>query len=147
MAETANPYPCSGCTFPTSTFTVTQISAAPGTCPGVSSGTACSYPTSSPSKQVLSIPDVVNGTAAAPIFTYTLFDGGTPETVATANIPALNTTGCTGSTDLTTTCPAADIQSVTVDLRIHIRGTPAAENRFTVFRLSSSSYLYSPLVG
>jgi prepilin-type N-terminal cleavage/methylation domain-containing protein len=147
MAETANPYPCSGCTFPTSTFTVTQISAAAGTCPGVSSGSACSYPSTSPTKQILSIPDVVNGTTAAPIFTYTLFHAGIPETVATANIAALNSTGCTGSANLTTSCPADDLQSVAVDLRIHIRGTPTAENEFTVFRLSSSSYLYSPLVG
>ena len=39
------------------------------------------------------------------------------------------------------------IQSVGIDLEVQSAGSPVQENAFTVYRLSSSSYLYSTLVG
>jgi hypothetical protein len=36
---------------------------------------------------------------------------------------------------------------VGVDLQVDVQGTPIQENAFVVYRLSSASYLYSPLVG
>jgi hypothetical protein len=39
------------------------------------------------------------------------------------------------------------IQSVGVDLEVQVPGSAIQENAYTVYRLSSSSYLYSTLVG
>ena len=44
-------------------------------------------------------------------------------------------------------CLADTIQSIGVDLQVHVQGAPIQENSFIVYRLSSASYLYSPLVG
>ena len=47
----------------------------------------------------------------------------------------------------TANCGTDTIQSVAVDLEVEVQGAPIQENYFTVYRLSSASYLYSPLVG
>lgn len=47
-----------------------------GTCPGVSAGTACTYPAVA-TKQILLINYLTNGTSGSPVFTYTLQGGGT----------------------------------------------------------------------
>jgi hypothetical protein len=39
------------------------------------------------------------------------------------------------------------VQSVGVDLQVAVAGTTIQENSFVVYRLSSASFLYSPLVG
>jgi len=89
---------------------------------------------------------VVNTTA--PLFTYSLYNSGTPQAVTNfATTAGAFNGGCTGSANLTATCPGDDVQSVAVDLQVESKGSPQAENKFTVFRLSSSSYLYTALVG
>jgi hypothetical protein len=39
------------------------------------------------------------------------------------------------------------VQSVHVDLQVQFQGSALQEDSFTVYRLSSASYLYSTLVG
>ena len=39
------------------------------------------------------------------------------------------------------------IQSVGVDLEVQSPGSAVQENAYTVYALSSTSYLYSPLIG
>jgi len=99
------------------------------------------------------LPDPTN-----PIFTYNTLDpyslvyipgdGGTPTATGmlfqspgtcTAPTPAANPT--------TANCDTDTIQSVDVDLEVEVQGSPIHENDFTVYRLSSASYLYSPVVG
>jgi hypothetical protein len=80
--------------------------------------------------------------------TYTAGAGGT------ADASGLLTTfkGClaptlTNGTPSSSNCPPDMIQSVGVDLQVDVPGTPIQENAFVVYRLSSASYLFSPLVG
>jgi len=137
MALSATANPCSGCSFTPHTFTITQIQAEAGT---------CQYPSTAVTKQIFSLSDVVNTTA--PLFTYSLYNSGTPQAVTNfATTAGAFNGGCTGSANLTATCPGDDVQSVAVDLQVESKGSPQAENKFTVFRLSSSSYLYTALVG
>jgi hypothetical protein len=80
--------------------------------------------------------------------TYVPADGGTPSATGmlfgspgtcTAPTPAANPT--------TANCDTDTVQSVEVDLEVQVQGSPIHENDFTVYRLSSASYLYSPVVG
>lgn len=111
---------------------------------------------------VLSTP--VNG-IGGPIFTYNTLDpysatytpnaGGTPSATpagapsgilpnfASCAAPTTNANGDPTSSN----CPADTIQSVQVDLQVQVQGGPMQENSYSVYRLSSSSYLYSTLVG
>lgn len=98
--------------------------------------------------------------SATPIFTYNTLDpydgtytagaGGTAN-ASTGILP--NFSSCTAPTvnannDPTqSNCPPDMIQSVGVDLDVQSPGSPYQENAYTVYRLSSSSYLYSTLVG
>lgn len=108
--------------------------------------------------------------SSTPIFTYTTIDpysqalvigaGGTPST-STGILPGFATCGAptTNSNGIPTAsnCPADMIQDVAVDLLVHAPGTKLStaspnasgtvESAYTVYRLSSSSYLYSNLVG
>jgi len=105
------------------------------------------------------------GGVGGPIFTYNTLDpysatytpnaGGTPSATpagapsgilpnfATCAAPTTNGNGDPTSSN----CPADTIQSVQVDLQVQVQGAPMQENSFSVYRLSSSSYLYSTLVG
>jgi hypothetical protein len=100
-----------------------------------------------------------------PIFTYNTLDpysatytpnaGGapsaTPAGAPTGILP--NFASCTAPTTngngvpTSSNCPADTIQSVQVDLQVQVQGAPMQENSFSVYRLSSNSYLYSTLVG
>jgi hypothetical protein len=150
------------------------LTTATSTCPvntgcpfSTSSTSTCAWSTSG--TVLVDIPDVVNGdtpvpnstspaiTTSTPIFTYNTLDpysgtyvssaGGTPGTggilpnfaSCSAPTPTANPT--------TANCLADTIQSVGVDLEVEVQGATVHENAFTVYRLSSSSYLYSPLVG
>jgi hypothetical protein len=98
--------------------------------------------------------------SSTPIFTYNTIDpyskaytpnaGGTPN--GSGILPTFNS--CTAPTvngqnvPTSSNCPPDTIQSIGVDLVARTSaGSPAQENAYTVYRLSSSSYLYSTLVG
>ena len=96
--------------------------------------------------------------ASTPIFTYNTLDpyastytpnaGGTPS--ATGILPTFNTCAAptySGNVPTKSNCPADMIQSVGVDIEVQSAGSPAQENAYTVYRLSSSSFLYNTLVG
>jgi hypothetical protein len=177
MAE-GTPTKCSGCTFYTSNFTVTEYSALQTpACPTVATATtSCSWSTNG--IEVVDIPDVVNGAAtvasavtacgqtdttplcqsSTPIFTYNTLDpysgyytpgaGGTAS--STGILPTFNS--CAAPTYVSnvptqSNCPADMIQSVGVDLEVQSPGSAVQENAYTVYALSSASYLYSPLIG
>jgi type II secretory pathway pseudopilin PulG len=153
--------------------TTTQLAGCPAFhgyagCPfSVTSTLTCSW-TNTP-KVLVDIPNVVNG--AAPVAPAVIVNGvstTTPLPYSSTNIFTYNTldpyssnyvpsatsfSSCAapttnGNGDPTSSnCPADNIQSVGVDLEVQTPGSPAQENAFTVYRLSSASYLYSPLVG
>ncbi len=143
------PAKCSGCRYYTSDFTLTEYPPNTGTCPGVSSGTACTW--SPKGVQLINLENVVNGQtnlpqASTPIFTYNTLNPTT--TLYSPGTPIANFASCTS-----TTCLADNIQSIEIDLQVETPGsnpsntTPYEENDFVVYRLSSSSYLYNALVG
>jgi hypothetical protein len=98
--------------------------------------------------------DPTNATPPLPA-TYTPTAGGTatatPAGAPTGVYPTFST--CSAPTfdsnnlPVTSHCPPDIIQSVHVDIQVHTQGSAVQENSFTVFRLSSNSFLYSPLVG
>ena len=98
--------------------------------------------------------------ATKPVFTYNTLDpyslvyipndGGTPNSSGivftnpgTCLAPSFDANG----NPTTENCDYDTIQSVGVDLEVQVAGAPLHENYFVVYRLSSASYLYSPLVG
>ena len=96
--------------------------------------------------------------ASTPIFTYNTLDpyastytpgaGGTPS--AAGILPTFNSCGAptySGNVPIKSNCPADMIQSVGVDIEVQSAGSPYQENAYTVYRLSSSSFLYNTLVG
>jgi type II secretory pathway pseudopilin PulG len=139
------------------TFTVTEQLADAGSCPtSITSNALCTF-TKNPVTQVASMANVVNGTypSAAdptPVFTYTLLDtsaGGAGIQIPVTD-PATTFTTCTYSSDLATTCPYDTVEGVEIDLLVKSPGSRSlvpAEDDTTVYRLSSSSFLYSPTVG
>jgi len=132
-------------------------------CPfSVISTATCTWSTTG--KVQVNVVGVVNGatylTNATPptIFTYNTLDpysaayvagaGGVPN--ASGILPTFSS--CTAPTltsgnPSSSNCPSDMIQSVGFDLQVDVPGTPIQENSFVVYRLSSASYLYSPLVG
>jgi len=135
------------------------------TCPlSVISANTCQW--STVGKELVTVNGVVNGQTnlvnnTTPIFTYNTLDpystvylanaGGTPS-VATGLLPNFGAGQCaaptlTGGQPSSSNCLADTIQSIAVDLQVHVQGAPIQENSFIVYRLSSASYLYSPLVG
>jgi hypothetical protein len=147
VMSSSTPTKCLTCRFYTSTFTVTQYAANSGTCPfSVTSTATCTW--SSSGKILVNITGVVNGqtnlpNASLPIFTYNTLNPST--TVYTPNVPV--SSFATGTCTSVSACPADNVQSVEVDIQVQVQGTPLQENDFLVYRLSSFSYLYSPLVG
>lgn len=144
------------------TFTVTSQLADANTCPSITSPTATCTFTTNPAKRVASITNVVNATyapptlppappatAPTPVFSYIVLSAaGVQSTVAVGSLATtFSTTSCTGIGDL---CPADEIQGVEVDLFVKSPGSrslPPAEDDTIVYRLSSTSYLYSQTVG
>ena len=165
--------PCHHCQYSTGTFTVTETPPKPGTCPGVSSGSQCQWSYSGAvTKELVDIPDLAD--TGSPVFTYTLQDCSNAVPVLPTNDPASvfnpstnptvhscptatspstastvtgTTPACTGSINLAESCPADAVQSVEVNLPVYIAGGPIQATDVTVYRLSSVSYLYNPLVG
>jgi Tfp pilus assembly protein PilV len=138
------------------TFTVTSQLADADTCPSTTSPTAVCTFTANPAKRVASITNVVNSTyatapatAPTPVFSYVLLNAaGVQSTVPVASLgTTFSTTSCTGVGDL---CPADEIQGVEIDLFVKSPGSRSlapAEDDTIVYRLSSTSFLYSPTVG
>ena len=176
MAE-GTPTECGNCHFYSSVFTVTEYPAKASTCPtSLIATTFCHYQlgtwfqaadSTAPAPKVLvDIPNVVNGAATisggstplpyatTPLFTYNTLDtvsdayvpnnGGTPNSAGI--LPGFSTT-CTAPSATSQNCLADTVQSVGIDLEVQTQGSPVHENSFVVYRLSSSSYLYSTLVG
>ncbi len=156
------PSKCASCKYYTSTFTVTEQAPNAGSCPFTTSSTAhCTYATA-PVVTLVYLTNVVNGQTnllnpTTPIFTYNTLDpysaayvpGNSNFAVSQCNPPTV--TDVDGvPTDTASNCPADNIQSVGVDLQVLQSGTAEEkyqENSFAVYRLSSSSYLYSTVVG
>ena len=137
------------------TFTVTDTLADAGSCPlSVSSMATCTF-NNNPSKRVASITNVINSNPCSacspiPVFTYTLLNNVGVQTIVSGSSVASIFTTCTYSSSLVTTCPYDTVQGVEVDLYIKSPGSKLlkpAEDDTIVYRLSSTSYLYSPTVG
>ena len=160
----------SGCTVLTcvSDFTVTQQGPDANSCPTSATDTKhCTY-ISMPVTTLIDLKNVVNGVAgtnlkyaSTPIFTYNTLDPYSAAYVAGVNY-APNYTGlfltsvCLAptvtqvngvSTDTASNCPADNVESVGVDLMVRVSASAVQENSFVVYRLSSTSYLYTPPVG
>jgi hypothetical protein len=160
----------SGCTARTCTsdFTVTQQGPDPSSCPTSATDTKhCTY-TTMPVATLVDLKNVINGVAgtnlkyaSTPIFTYNTLDPYSAAYVAGVNY-APNYTGlfltsaCLAPTVVTvngvstttaSNCPADNIESVGVDLMVRVSATAMQENSFVVYRLSSTSNLYTPPVG
>jgi hypothetical protein len=176
MAE-GTPTECGTCRFYSSVFTVTEYPAKASTCPtSLTATTFCHYQlatwfqaadSTAPAPKVLvDVPNVVNGAATiaggstplpyatTPLFTYNTLDSVSnayvPNNGGTANsagiLPGFSTT-CTAPSATSQNCLADTVQSVGIDLEVQTQGSPVQESAFVVYRLSSSSYLYSTLVG
>ncbi len=117
------------------TFTVKVAKAQANSCPGVSSGTKCTYgqPTN-----LLTVLNVVNP-STTPIFTYYLQSTGL---VAAPSAPTF--ANCT-----LTLCPAGNIKDVGVDLMVN--GNPGKDSQATeqnvTYELSTTSQTYDAAVG
>jgi len=141
-----------GCTSSTPACPFTVISTA-----------TCTWSTAG--KVLVDVTGVVNGqtylanNTAPTIFSYNTLDpystaytagaGGTPNAV-TGILPGFNSCAAptlTGGIPSSSNCPPDMVQSVGVDLQVDVAGTTVQENSFVVYRLSSASFLYSPLVG
>ncbi len=127
------------------------------------SANTCTWSTSGLALVIIN--GVVNGqtnlaNASTPIFTYNTLDpyssayvagaGGTPN--ASGILPNFGVGTCaaptlTNGNPSQSNCLADTVQSVGVDIQVHVAGAPFQENSFVVYRLSSASYLYSTLVG
>jgi hypothetical protein len=158
------------------TFTVTDQLADANTCPSTTNPSwTCTFK-NNPPKRVASITNVVNWTyppstgttttttpptPQTPVFSYiVLLAGGTTQCAVppVAPVPtACNAVGsiaatfgsgtCRGTGDA---CYADEVQGVEVNLYIKSPGSRSlqpAEDDTIVYRLSSTSYLYSPTVG
>ena len=139
---------------PTGVFQVTQTSPQPTTCPGLGTRpttTQCNWtkPTRSwapAPKKVLTVRDVfVTGTR--PVFAYHLqppLDTPAPTGYGTpASLGATPFSSCTA-----TRCPADMVQSVTVDIEVHVIGSRnKVESQTVTYELSTVSQTYSPAVG
>ena len=153
----------SGCTVATCTsqFTVTQQAPDANSCPfTITSTNHCTY-TTAPVMTLASVNNVINGQtglkyASTPIFAYNTLDPYSATYVAGAPTAGFVTGSCLAPTITTvngiptttaSNCPADNIQSIAVDLNVRVNATAFQENYFVVFRLSSFSYLYSPIVG
>lgn len=119
-----------------SVLTVTVARANAGTCPGLNAGaTACTWGTPQP---LITVDNVVNSGSSS-LFIYSV--GGT--TISPSN-DATEFATCTA-----TSCPAADIESVKVDLQVNVNPNRSgqAQEETVVYQLSALSQQYQPEVG
>lgn len=141
---------------PTGIFQVTQTSPQPTTCPGLGTRpttTRCNWTkatgswTPSP-KKVLTVRDVfVTGTR--PVFAYHLQPPlNTPAPAGYGTPVALDATPSPFASCTVTQCPADKVQSVTVDIEVHVTGSRnKVESQTVTYQLSTVSQTYSPAVG
>lgn len=145
---------------PVGVFVVQRIAPEPKTCPGLTtrpSTDRCVWthakahtPSWTPSpKTVLRVSNVFV-TSAKPIFAYHL----TPplNNAPTATPPGFGTPAEASLTPFakctTTSCSAAHVQSVTVDIEVHAAGAKnKVESQTVTYQLSTVSQTYSPAVG
>jgi hypothetical protein len=139
------------------TFTVTDQLADANSCPSPTSPLAgpCTWSNNPAAvKRVARIDNVVNttyapppATAPTPVFTYILLNAaGVQSTVPVGSVVA-DFSACNPGVDQ---CLADEVQGVEIDLFIKSPGSKSlapAEDDTVVYRLSSSSFLYSPTVG
>jgi prepilin-type N-terminal cleavage/methylation domain-containing protein len=120
-----------------STFTVSVAHATTTTCPGVSTGSACTWGTP---KALITVKNVVSTS----IFTYTVDVGGTLTPYSTASADTTEFQTCNS-----TTCPANEIESVKVNLEVNVAPNDAgqAQDDTVVYELSPISQAYQPEVG
>ena len=118
-----------------SVFTI-NVARATGNCPGLTGGTKCTWGSPRP---LVRVSNVVN-TSSTPILVYVV--GGT--TYATDAQDAAEFATCTASS-----CPAANITSVKVDLEVNVSPTQGgqAQEETVVYQLSALSQTYQPEVG
>ena len=166
VMSSSAPTKCTGCSYYTSTFTVTEqapdLSAGVSTCPFSTASTLhCTY-TTAPLVRLVTLNGVINGQtnlldASTPIFTYNTLDpysaayvpGATGFGTGTCQPPTVTTVNGV-PTDTASNCAADNIQSVGVDLQVVQAGLAKEtyqENSFAVYRLSSASYLYRQNLG
>ncbi len=142
-------------------FTVSETGPKPGSCPGLGSPSTTTRPASDRCKwtstggwepaprRVLRIDDVLV-TSSKPIFAYHLTPPLSNEPTATP--PGYGTPAETSPSPFATctpaNCPADHIQSVTVDLEVHVPGAKnKVENETVTYQLSTESQTYSKAVG
>ncbi len=129
----------------TYTLTVTVTDPNPGTCPGVSSGTACTY-TQSNARRAFQITDLTNGstTASPPLFQYELAGSTTPVTYSTTSTSAWQTDFGSGSCKSENVCPADQVQTVLINVEVQAPGGDPASYQTEVSALAPK---YSQYVG
>jgi hypothetical protein len=162
VMSASTPTQCGNCKYYTSAFTVTEQAPDLNSCPFSTSSTLhCTY-TTAPLTTLVDVSGVVNGQAnllnpSTPIFTYNTLDpysavyvpGNTNFAVSQCQPPTVTTVNGIPTTTASN-CPADNIQSVNVDLQVLQSGSQTEtyqENSFTVYRLSSASYLYRTNLG
>ena len=124
-----------------STFTINVAHANASSCPGVSTGSACTWGTA---RTLVTVKNVVNNLATAPIFTYTVDTSGTLTAYSTTAADATEFATCNS-----TTCPANNIESVKVNLEVNAAPNSAgqAQDDTVVYELSPISQGYLSEVG
>ena len=148
------------------TFTVRTTAPTAGTCPGI--GTRpftdrCTWPITTTPRTLFSVSDVDNATLGKPVFRYHLvapMNGpvgtgsyGTPATLGShpftkCTRPTYETTPTTRLLQKTIThCPAANVESVKVDLEVSVGRSAKVESQTVTYQLSTVSQTYSPEVG
>lgn len=145
-------------TAATGTFLVQEIAPTATSCPGLGSPTAatrpatnrCTWPATGARTTVLRVAHVLV-TSAKPVFAYHLSppynNAPTDPTHAGYGTPA-DLTLTPFATCTTTSCPADHIQSVTVDIEVHVAGAKnKVESETVTYQLSTVSQTYSKAVG
>jgi len=147
------------------TFTVTTTAPTARTCPGINATRTfldrCTW--KGTPRTLFSVSDVDNATLGKPIFRYHLVAPmnksvttggyGTPATLGSH--PFTKCTPSTQTTTLVTTsrtltvshCPAANVESVKVDLEVSVGRSAKVESQTVTYQLSTVSQTYSPEVG
>lgn len=127
VATTSNASPRAG-SPQTYSVKATITDADRGTCPGVSTGTACTWLTN-PVKTLFALTDVTNGsqTASDPIFQYTTAQsGGSPIPYSTLSGSAWSAAFGPNTCIAQSNCPADQITAVAVNFDIQPRGSASS---------------------
>lgn len=142
--------------FSKGTFTVTTTAPDPGTCPHTvgPSPDRCAW-TGKPSV-LLSVSDVYNKKLNKPVFSYylnfpmsTKYGSPAPTSAFATCTPPVTTDATPSKPVSVTHCPAANINSVKVDLEVKAGNSRIGklESQTVTYQLSSTSQAYSAAVG